>query len=197
MSNTIIPVLLWNISEKKWFTVGFSCTKWHYLILVTLSADNHRLLDFLFRFPKKYFLVSGGVSRKNWKWITALDRVATMIQIMHEFLFFFPKLSPLLPLVVWYYIKKKFDYVASNDSGKNHMKVHMCWDRRSTFRLTQSQTQVNLKMVQRRLYSPFELHLMTSSVTVRILVYTGKSRRIVTSSWTFFVFVYFLMKDYT
>ena len=106
MSNTIIPVLLWNISEKKWFTVGFSCTKWHYLILVTLSADNHRLLDFLFRFPKKYFLVSGGVSRKNWKWITALDRVATIIQIMHEFLLFFPKLSPLLSLVVWYYEKK-------------------------------------------------------------------------------------------
>ena len=124
------------------------------------------------------------------KWITALDRVATMIQIMHEFLFFFPKLSPLLPLVVWYYEKKNSTTLQAMILGKITWK-YMCWDRRSTFRLTQSQTQVNLKMVQRRLYSPFELHLMTSSVTVRLLVYTGKSRRKVTSSWTFFCFCLF------
>ena len=106
---TITKVLLLkNISEKKpWFTVGFSCTKWHYLILVTLSADNHRLLDFLFRFPKKYFLVSGGVSRKNWKWITALDRVATMIQIMHEFLFFFSQIKSIITFSGLILYKKK------------------------------------------------------------------------------------------
>ena len=118
MSNTIIPVLLWNISEKKWFTVGFSCTKWHYLILVTLSADNHRLLDFLFRFPKIFLSKWWCVQKKNWKWITALDRVATMIQIMHEFLFFFPKLSPLLPLVVWYYKKKNSTTLQAMILGK-------------------------------------------------------------------------------
>ena len=101
---------------------------------------------------------------------------------------FFPKLSPLLPLVVWYY-EKNSTTLQAMILGKITWK-YMCWDRRSTFRLTQSQTQVNLKMVQRRLYSPFELHLMTSSVTVRLLVYTGKSRRIVTSSWTFlFLFI--------
>ena len=126
-------------------------------------------------------------------WITALDRVATIIQIMHEFLFFFPKLSPLLPLVVWYY-EKNSTTLQAMILGKIPWKYYMCWDRRSTFRLTQSQTQVNLKMVQRRLYSPFELHLMTSSVTVRLLVYTGKSRRIVTSSWTF-LFCFCLFPD--
>ena len=109
---------------------------------------------------------------------------------MHEFLFFFPKLSPLLPLVVWYYKKKNSTTLQAMILGKITWK-YMCWDR-STFRLTQSQTQVNLKMVQRRLYSPFELHLMTSSVTVRLLVYTGKSRRIGYFKLNFFVLFLFI-----
>ena len=127
MRYTIIPVLLWNISEKKtWFTVGFSCTKWHYLILVTLSADNHRLLDFLFRFPQIFF--SKCVSRKNWKRITY--RVAAMNQnvVWISHLLLVSQIKSIIIFrfyVVWYYEKKKFDYVASNDSGKNHMKVYV------------------------------------------------------------------------
>ena len=119
--------------------------------IVTLSADNHRLLDFLFRFPQIFF--SKCVSRKNWKWITY--RVAAMNQnvVWISLLLLVSQIKSIIIFrfyVVWYYEKKKKSTtLQAMILGKITWK-YMCWDR-STFRLTQSQTQVNLKMVQRRL----------------------------------------------
>ena len=109
--------------KKTWFTVGFSCTKWHYLILVTLSADNHRLLDFLFRFPK-IFLSKRWCVQKKLK-VNYSFRLSCYYNSDNAWIsLLFSQIKSIITfsgLILW----KKFDYVASNDSGKNHMKVYV------------------------------------------------------------------------